>query len=101
MKKFLAIVIVLTLIGCSTISDLQCDELYMVDYRCDLPQHNIYLPSSTYTPRTYYPVPYYYYAPLPLYASEPCPTPPPPSTPQREVVRVSKRPSIYTRDISN
>jgi len=46
--------------ACKTTSNLQCDELYEIDYNCNKPQVNTYIPGGFYRPtyntyRDYYP----------------------------------------------
>jgi len=102
MKKLGLIGCLMILLGCSNLPDLQCDETYLSDYNCDLPQHNLFAPSAYYPPyyvrpTTYYPYPVtnnYYYTPPPTNC-------PPSSTEPREVIRVNKRPSIHTRTVRN
>lgn len=96
-KKLMPILVLFCIIGCSTTSDLQCDEIYVGDYNCNLPQRNVYSPfTPTYnTYRSYYPNTQTVYY-VPVYV--PCPTPSviPPSTEQRPT-RTGPRPGSITR----
>ena len=94
MRIFAIITVLFCAIGCSTTSTLQCDEIYVSDYNCDLPQRNIYTPTYN-TYRSYYPnTQTIYYVPVCV----PCPTPSvtPPSTEQRPT-RTGPRPGNVTR----
>jgi len=51
---------VTTFTACKTTSNLQCDEMYEIDYNCSKPQVNTYIPGGFYRPtyntyRDYYP----------------------------------------------
>lgn len=86
------IAVLLCSIGCSTTSDMQCDEFYAIDYNCVISQRNAYLPYNSYYPniqRVYY---------TPQYLPNHCPKPPHQDhivTPSRErVVTSQPRPVI-------
>jgi hypothetical protein len=57
MRISVIIMVLLCSIGCSTTSNMQCDELYATDYNCDIPQrtsYNSYYPNTQtiyYTPQ--------------------------------------------------
>lgn len=90
MRIFAIITVLFCAIGCSTTSTLQCDEVYMSDYNCNLPQRNIYTPTYN-TYRDYYPnTQTIYYVPVYI------PTPVTPPTEQKPT-RTGPRPGNITR----
>jgi hypothetical protein len=94
MRIFAIITVLFCTIGCSTTSHLQCDEVYMSDYNCDLPQRNVYIPTYN-TYRDYYPNTQTIYY-VPVYV--PCPTPPITSPPtESRPTRTGPRPGSITR----
>lgn len=101
-KKLMPILVLFCIIGCSTTSDLQCDEIYVSDYNCDLPQRNVYTPfTPTYnTYRSYYPntqTVYYVpvYVPCPTHVTPPSPEPS--IEPRPRPTRTGPRPGSVTR----
>lgn len=62
--------------ACKTTSNLQCDEIYEIDYNCNKPQVNTYVPGSSYQPtyntyRDYYPnTQTIYYVPIYIESDE-------------------------------
>lgn len=52
MRISVIIMVILCITACSTASNMQCDEMYGVDYNCDVPQRNAYLPYNSYYPNT-------------------------------------------------
>ena len=103
MKKFilsLSSIVLFCCIGCvgpkSCEAYAQCDELYMDDYNCNLPQRNIYTPTYN-TYRSYYPnTQTIYYIPVPT----PCPTPitPSPTESRPRPTRTGPRPGGVVRN---
>lgn len=93
-KKLMPILALFLLVSCNTTSHLQCDEAYIGDYNCDLPQKITYIPTYN-VYRDYYPNTQTVYY-VPVYV--PCPTPSvtPPSTEQRPT-RTGPRPGSITR----
>ena len=88
MRISVIIMVILCITSCSTTSNMQCDEMYGVDYDCDIPQKNSYA-----VDRHYYPnVQSLYYYPRYTRIIRPT-TPPLPHSEQKNVVS-KRRPSI-------
>lgn len=81
MRLFFIVTVLFCSIGCSNQRSCeaysQCDELYMSDYNCNLPQRNIYTPTYN-TYGSYYPnTQTVYYYPVYIPVSPPCESPTP------------------------
>ena len=88
MRISVIIMVILCITSCSTTSNMQCDELYVKDYNCDIPQKNSYGVDRDYYPNTQS---LYYY---PRYTRIIRPTTQPlPHSEQKNVIS-KKRPSI-------
>jgi len=70
------IITVTAFTACKTTSNLQCDEMYEIDYNCNKPQVNTYIPGNFYRPtyntyRDYYPnTQTIYYVPIYIESDE-------------------------------
>ena len=82
--------------ACKTTSNLQCDELYEIDYNCNKPQVNTYIPGGFYRPtyntyRDYYPnTQTIYYVPIYIESDE-----------QRVSSSTSRKRPVITRNSKN
>ncbi len=88
MRISVIIMVILCITSCSTTSNMQCDELYVKDYNCDIPQKNSYSVDRDYYPNTQS---LYYY---PRYVRIIRPTTPPLPHSEQKTVISKKRPSI-------
>ena len=100
MKKLIFIVFVLLCcIGCTTQKSCeayaQCDEMYINDYNCELPQRNSYGVDRDYYPNVQ--TVYYY----PRYVRIIRPTTPPLPHSESKPERSGKRPGSTTRNSRN